>query len=106
MLQVFAFDEAANMTSKTTETASGTSTDDRTSFVVGTISNGSSTVSSVSTADLALLAVGETIQHAAFPAGTTVSSKGASSFVASANATASATGATIGFENRLNQIMR
>ncbi|MCE7871309.1 hypothetical protein DYH09_13135 [bacterium CPR1] len=47
------------MTSKTTETGSGTSTDDRTSFVVGTITNGSSTVSSVSTADLALLAVGE-----------------------------------------------
>lgn len=106
MLQVFAYDGASNMTSKTTETASGIGTDDRTSFVVGNLTNGSSTVSSVSTADLALLGVGETLSHAAFPVGTTVVSKSTSSFVASANATATATGATIGFENRLNQIMR
>jgi len=77
-------DASGNMTGKTQYAA-----------ITGDVSNGSDAVSSVSSGDIALLMVGAIVRHEAFPAGTTVATIGTTSFTASANATATASGATI-----------
>jgi hypothetical protein len=54
---------------------------------VGTVSNGSTTISSINTADLAKIYIGDIITGSHIPAGTTVVSKGTTTIVISAAAT-------------------
>lgn len=67
--------------------------------LVGNTSSGSPTVSAI--ASTTNVVVGMFIDHANFPAGTTVLSKTSNSITASANATASTTGATLALCERL-----
>ena len=59
--------------------------------LTGTFASGSDTVTAISTADVALIIVGQTLRGDSIAAATTVLSKGATSIVMSANATGNAT---------------
>lgn len=95
---------------------SGSATDIRNNFVIGTVTSGSATVTNVSSADIASLTTGNTLVSTLFPGSITVSTIGTDSFTVSNNATASATNAVIPFTNgswssgdlinNLNQILR
>jgi RHS repeat-associated protein len=80
----YSFDASGNLTAKTPYV-----------YVTGDLTSGSSTVSSVSSGDLAQLYVGAPVENSALPAGTTVASIGASSFTVDHNATSTVSGATI-----------